>query len=217
MANETQLKPEFLVNNETDLRALFSATHAIAVQKCLDHLDKHAMDFVARSPFMCIGTQSPNGLADVSPRGDPSGFVKVLDQKTLLIPDRPGNNRLDSLSNILANPTVGLLFLIPGFDETMRVNGKAKITRDPALLALLAMEGRTPTLAIVVTVQEVFIHCAKALRRSKLWDSSRHQDRSEMPSLLKIILDQTTGAPEDPEEMKKIDDGLEVEYQKTMY
>ncbi len=217
MENETQLKPEFLVNDERDLRSLFSATHAIAVQKCQNHLDKHSMDFVARSPFICIGTQSPNGLADVSPRGDPSGFVKVLDHKTLLIPDRPGNNRLDTLSNILANPTVGLLFIIPGFDETMRVNGKGKITRDPALLALLTVEGRTPTVAIVVTVQEVFIHCAKAFRRSKLWDPSHHQDRSEMPSLLKIILDQTTGAPEDPEEMKKIDAGLEVEYQKTMY
>ncbi len=217
MENETQLKTEFLVNDERDLRSLFSATHAIAVQKCQNHLDKHSMDFVARSPFVCIGTQSPNGLADVSPRGDPSGFVKVLDNKTLLIPDRPGNNRLDSLSNILANPTVGLLFIIPGFDETMRVNGKGKITRDPALLALLTVEGRTPTVAIVVTIQEVFIHCAKAFRRSKLWDPGHHQKRSEMPSLLKIILDQTTGAPEDPEEMKKIDAGLEVEYQKTMY
>ena len=217
MAIETQLNPAFLINDENDLRSLFSATHAIAIQKCQNHLDKHSVDFVARSPFMCIGTQSPNGLADVSPRGDPSGFVKVLDHKTLLIPDRPGNNRLDSLSNILANPTVGLLFMIPGFDETMRVNGKAKITRDPALLALLTVEGRTPTVAIVVSVQEVFIHCAKAFRRSKLWDPSQHQDRSEMPSLLKIILDQTTGAPEDPEEMKKIDAGLEVEYQKTMY
>src|SRR5664279_6130210 len=118
MENDTQLNPAFLVKDESDLRSLFSATHAIAVQKCQNHLDKHSMDFVARSPFMCIGTQSLNGLADVSPRGDPSGFVKVLDHKTLLIPDRPGNNRLDSLSNILANPTVGLLFIIPGFDET---------------------------------------------------------------------------------------------------
>jgi uncharacterized protein len=157
------------------------------------------------------------GRLIVSPRGDPPGFVKVLDVKTLLIPDRPGNNRLDTLSNIVANPKVGLLFMIPGFDDTMRVNGSARVSRDPALFSQLSVEGKTPTVAIVVTVQEVFIHCAKAFRRSKLWDPNHHQDRSQMPSLLKIILDQTTGAPKDPEEMKKIDEGLEVEYQKTMY
>ena len=217
MADKTQLKPEFLVKDEKDLRSLFSATHPVAVEKCQNHLDKHAMNFVARSPFLCIGTQSSAGSADVSPRGDPCGFVKILDDKTLLIPDRPGNNRLDTHTNILANPAVGLLFMVPGFDDTMRVNGKAKITRDPDLLALMVVNDRLPTVAIVVTVEEVFIHCAKAFRRSKLWDPSQRQNRSDMPSLLKIIMDQTTGAPIDPEEMKKIDAGLEDEYQKTMY
>jgi uncharacterized protein len=216
VANETPLKQEFLIKDEEDLRSLFPATHSIAIEKCQDHLDKHAIAFVARSPFLCIGTQSPNGSADVSPRGDPSGFVKILDNKTLLIPDRPGNNRLDTQANILTNPAVGLLFMIPGFDDTMRVNGKAKITRDPDLLALMTVQDRTPTVAIVVTVEEVFIHCAKAFRRSKLWDSSQFQNRNEMPSLPKIILDQTTGAPDD-EAMKKIDADLEAEYQKTMY
>ncbi|MBK6388778.1 MAG: pyridoxamine 5'-phosphate oxidase family protein [Rhodoferax sp.] len=215
--DKTQLKPEFFVKDEKDLRSLFPATHPIAVEKCQNHLDKHAMNFVARSPFLCIGTQSLDGSADVSPRGDPCGFVKILDDKTLLIPDRPGNNRLDTHTNILANPAVGLLFMVPGFDDTMRVNGKAKITRDPDLLALMVVNDRMPTVAIVVTVEEVFIHCAKAFRRSKLWDPSQRQNRSDMPSLLKIIMDQTTGAPNDPEEMKKIDAGLEDEYQKTMY
>ena len=217
MADKTQLKPEFFVKDEKDLRSLFPATHPIAVEKCQNHLDKHAMNFVARSPFLCIGTQSLDGSADVSPRGDPCGFVKILDDKTLLIPDRPGNNRLDTHTNILANPAVGLLFMVPGFDDTMRVNGKAKITRDPDLLALMVVNDRMPTVAIVVTVEEVFIHCAKAFRRSKLWDPSQRQNRSDMPSLLKIIMDQTTGAPNDPEEMKKIDAGLEDEFQKTMY
>ena len=217
MVDKTQLKPEFLVKDEKDLRSLFPATHPIAVEKCQNHLDKHAMNFVARSPFLCIGTQSLDGSADVSPRGDPCGFVKILDDKTLLIPDRPGNNRLDTHTNILANPAVGLLFMVPGFDDTMRVNGKAKITRDPDFLALMVVNDRMPTVAIVVTVEEVFIHCAKAFRRSKLWDPSQRQNRSDMPSLLKIIMDQTTGAPNDPEEMKKIDAGLEDEYQKTMY
>jgi uncharacterized protein len=217
MTIQTPLKPEFLVKNEEDLRSLFPATHSIAIDKCLNRLDQHAMDFVARSPFLCIGTQSPDGLADVSPRGDPSGFVKILDDKTLLIPDRPGNNRLDTQKNILANPVVGLLFMVPGFDDTMRVNGTAQITRDPALLALMVVNDRIPTVAIVVTVEEVFIHCAKAFRRSKLWDPEQRQNRSDMPSLVKIILDQTSGAPDDPEEMKKMDADLEVEYQKTMY
>lgn len=217
MTGQAQIKPEFLVEGVEALRRLFPATHPIAVQKCLDRLDRHAMDFVARAPFLCIGTQSANGSADVSPRGDPCGFVKMLDDKTLLIPDRPGNNRLDTLANILANPVVGLMFMIPGFDETMRVNGRAKITRDPELLALTAVQERVPTVAIVVRVEEVFIHCAKAFRRSKLWDPAQRQDRSEMPSLLKIILDQTTGAPDDPAEMAKIDAGLEVDYQRSMY
>lgn len=217
MENAVRLKPEYLVSDEKDLRALFKATHPIALEKSRPRLDRHARDFLARSPFLCIGTQSPEGLADVSPRGDPCGFVKVLDDRTLLIPDRPGNNRLDTQRNILANPAVGLLFMIPGFDDTMRVNGKAQITRDPDLLEMMTVNDRRPVVAIVVHVEEVFLHCAKAFRRSRLWDPSQIQDRSDMPSLVKMILDQTTGAPEDPEEMKKIDADLEVEYQNTMY
>ncbi len=217
MTHGTELKPEFLVKNEEELRSLFPATHAIAAEKCQDRLDRHAMDFVARSPFLCIGTQSPDGSADVSPRGDPRGFVKILDDKTLLIPDRPGNNRLDTQANIMANPAVGLLFMVPGFDDTLRVNGKARITRDPDLLALTAVQDRTPRVAIVVTVEEVFLHCAKAFRRSKLWDPGQIQDRGEMPSLIRIILDQTSGAPDDPEEMKKREAALEDGYRKTMY
>ena len=217
MADGTALKPDYLVKDEAALRSLFPATHALAITKFQTRLDKHAREFVARSPFLAIGTQSPDGRADVSPRGDPCGFVKVLDDKTVLIPDRPGNNRLDTQTNILANPAVGLLFMIPGFDDTLRVNGKACITRDPELLALLAVNDRRPVIAIAVAVDEVFLHCAKAFRRAKLWDPSQWQDRREMPSLLKIILDQTTGAPEDPAEMKKIDEGLEQDYQNSMY
>jgi PPOX class probable FMN-dependent enzyme len=196
---------------------MFAPTHDLALQKCLPGLDSHARDFIERSPFMCLGTQNMDGKADVSPRGDPKGFVKVLDAQTLAIPDRPGNNRLDSLSNIVANPTVGLLFIIPGFDDTLRVNGQAKLVTDPALLETMMVNGRAPKLAIVVTVDSVFIHCAKAFRRSHLWDPAHQQDRSEMPSLIKIILDQTTGAPSDDAEMHKLDDLLEDEYRKTMY
>jgi uncharacterized protein len=207
----------FLIKDEAALRALFPATHPIALIKSLDHLDKHALAFVARSPFLCIGTQSAMGTADVSPRGDPCGFVQVLDDKTLLIPDRPGNNRLDTLSNIIANPQVGLLFMIPGFDDTLRINGTARITRDPALLARLTVNDRTPTVAIMVSVQEVFLHCAKAFRRSKLWDPAARQDRSALPSLVTMILDQTSVAPTDPEEIRKNDEALEADYQTSMY
>lgn len=217
MSNQSELKPEFVIRDEDALRALFPATHPLAIDKCLDRLDKHARDFVARSPFLCIGTQSPDGRADVSPRGDPCGFVKILDDKTLLIPDRPGNYRLDTLSNILANPTVGLLFMIPGYDETMRVNGRARLTRDPELLALMTVQDRHPAVAIVVTIEEVFLHCAKAFRRARLWEQDAQQDRGDMPSLPKIILDQTSGAPDDPDEIKKLDAELEDEYKNTMY
>ena len=213
----TSVKSEFLVKDVQKLRTLFPATHALAIAKCLDRLDKHARDFVARSPFLCIGTQSPDGSADVSPRGDPPGFVKVLDDTTLLIPDRPGNNRLDTQSNILANPAVGLLFIVPGFDDTMRVNGTANISCDPDLLVLLAVNDRLPVTAIVVTIKEVFLHCAKAFRRSKLWDPSQRQDRSDMPSLVKIILDQSTGAPANAEDQRKLDADLEESYRRTMY
>ncbi|WP_170336766.1 pyridoxamine 5'-phosphate oxidase family protein [Ruegeria arenilitoris] len=213
----TELNPEYLVHDETDLRSKFSATHDIAIKKCLNYVDDHARSFIERSTFVCVGTQSKDGAADVSPRGDPRGFVKILDRKTLLIPDRPGNNRLDTLSNILTNPKVGLLFLVPGFDETMRVNGTAQLTRDPDLLAMMVVNERVPGIAIAVHVEEVFIHCAKALRRSNLWDADLHQNRNDVASLMKIILDQTTGAPSDPEEQRQLDEGLEQEYRQTMY
>ncbi|GFE49218.1 hypothetical protein So717_09710 [Roseobacter cerasinus] len=217
MTAKTSLRPEFLVSDEQDLRRSFAATHDIAIKKCMAQIDVHARSFIERSPFVCIGTQSQAGSADVSPRGDPRGFVKILDDKTLLIPDRLGNNRLDTLTNLLTNPKVGLLFLIPGFDDTMRINGHAQLTRDPDLLSLMTVKDRIPGLAIVVHVEEVFIHCAKALRRSKLWDPDQLQDRGDVPSLMKIILDQTSGAPSDPDAQKKLDEGLEEEYRKTMY
>jgi uncharacterized protein len=215
--DKTALNPDFIISDEQTLRSLFPPTHTLAKIKALDHLDVHAKAFVARSPFLCIGTQTADGRADVSPRGDPAGFVKILDDRTMLIPDRPGNNRLDTLANIIANPVVGLLFMVPGFDETLRVNGTARLTRDPDLLTQLAVNDRQPTLAIVVSVDEVFLHCAKAFRRSRLWDPAQRQDRTTMPSLLKILLDQTTGAPDDPAEMAKIDASLEEDYRKSMY
>ena len=215
--SEYQLNPEFTIKEEQSLRSLFQPTHALAALKCHTTLDKHAQDFIRRSPFLCIGTQNPDGKADVSPRGDPAGFVRILDPHTLAIPDRPGNNRLDSLANILANPSVGLLFIIPGFDDTLRVNGRDSLVTDPELLESMRVNDRAPRLAIIVKVSEVFLHCAKAFRRSHLWDPGHFQNREEMPSLMNILLDQTIGAPSDGEEMRKMDEGLEAEHEKSMY
>jgi uncharacterized protein len=214
---EFTINSEHAIADEEALRGLFAPTHTLAALKCLDALDEHAQAFIRRSPFLCIGTQNAEGRADVSPRGDPVGFVTILDRHTLAIPDRPGNNRLDSLSNIISNPNVGLLFIIPGFDDTLRVNGHASLTTDPDILAGMSVGERMPKLAITVRVREVFLHCAKAFRRSHLWDPAHFQDRAEMPSLSKIILDQTTGAPEGESAMRAIDDALEVEYGKSMY
>lgn len=211
------IRPEHRINDEAALRALFPATHKIAGLKSMRRLDAHAQDFIRRAPFLCLGTQDRDGRADVSPRGDPVRFTAILDDRTLAIPDRPGNNRLDSLANIIANPQVGLLFLVPGFDETLRVNGQASLVTDPELLDRLAIEGRPPRLAIVVAVQEVFLHCAKALRRAQLWDPAQLQDRTEMPSLMKMLMDQTLGAPGDADAMQQLDATLEEDYRRSMY
>jgi PPOX class probable FMN-dependent enzyme len=215
--SQFQLKPEFVVRDEASLRALYQPVHALAVQKQRQTLGPNAQAFIRRSPFLCIGTQGSGGRADVSPRGDAAGFVRILDDKTIAIPDRPGNNRLDTLDNIVANPTVGLLFLIPGYDETLRLNGRASLTSQPDLLESMAVGDRLPKLAIVVEVDEVFLHCAKAFRRSRLWDPACLQDRSDMPSLMQMILDDTTGAPSDPEAMTQMDENLELAYRQTMY
>ena len=214
---EYQVNPDFVIADEQSLRGLFQATHTLAAIKSLPVLDKHAQEFIRRSPFLCLGTQNVDGRADVSPRGDPVGFVKILDERTLAIPDRPGNNRLDSLANIIANPHVGLLFIIPGYDDTLRVNGTAALVTDPALLESMRVNDRLPNLAIVVKVAEAFLHCAKAFRRSRLWNPENFQDRAAMPSLMKILLDQTSGAAPEGEAMQKIDADLEDEYKQTMY
>ena len=150
----------------------------LAVQKQISALDHHCRAFISRSPFLLVGTANGTGVCDVSPKGDPAGFVQVLDDNTLVIPDRPGNRRADTLVNILENPQVGLLFLIPGVEDTLRVNGRAHIVQDEELLERTAVKGRKPLLVIVVDVQEAFLHCAKAFKRSLLW-GSRLPDRPQ--------------------------------------
>lgn len=208
----------FDIADEAALRALYGQAEGLALRKSIGFLDKHARSFIALSPFLTLATQAPGGPADVSPRGDPSGFVRVIDERHLLIPDRSGNNRLDSLSNILANPSVGLLFLIPGFDDTLRVNGKARLTRDPALLAGLEMQGKAPKCGILVKVEEVFFHCAKAFRRSRLWQAEAQVPRQTLPGLARMILEQTEEAKRmREEEIQAADEGLEWHYRNELY
>ncbi len=221
MANSTTEKlkttTEHLVETEESLRSLYGETHALAVKKCLPALDNYCREYISRSPFICLSTQHANGTADVSPRGDPAGFVHILDSTTIVIPDRPGNNRLDSLSNIISNPSVGLLFLVPGFDDTLRINGRAFLTRDPELLQSMAVRNREPTLAIVVEIREVFLHCAKAFRRAKLWQPESLQDRRQLPSLATIVTEQISGEAVTKSEATRLGNELEDEYKNTMY
>jgi PPOX class probable FMN-dependent enzyme len=166
----------------------------LARRKELQALDIHARTFIARSPFLLLGTSSTDGRCDVSPKGDAPGFVRVLDDHHLAIPDRPGNKRLDGMRNILSNPYVGIIFLVPGNDFTLRVNGHATITRDPELLKSLEAQGKMPLLAIGVEVEEVFLHCARSFRRGKLWDQSSWPGADALPSMPCILYDQTQGA-----------------------
>lgn len=157
--------------------------------KTLRKLDSHCRNFIRLSPFVCLGTAAGDG-ADVTPRGDRPGFVLVLDDVTLAVPDWPGNNRLDSLQNLLSNPQIGMLFLIPGVDETLRVNGVAEITTDPQLLARWDTNGKHPRSALLITVQEAFLHCGKALIRSRLWHDDYKIDRRQLPSYGQMMKDQ---------------------------
>lgn len=182
-----------LVTTLAQLRSIYGYPSERVQRKCLDHLDIHCRNLIAASSFLVIGSSQPCGAADVSPRGDVPGFVQVLDSKTLLIPDRPGNNRLDTMSNIIENPNVGLVFLIPGINEVLRVNGVAKITQHPQLLLSSMVNGKLPKTAILVTVTEAFLHCAKAILRSQLWNPSIQVERSLFPSAGKIQADQIGG------------------------
>jgi uncharacterized protein len=185
------------------LRALYKEPVERTIRKQLDHLDRHCRRFIEISPFVVLATSNGEGSVDATPRGGEPGFVDVLDERTLLIPDRPGNNRLDGLANIVSNPGVGLLFLIPGVDETLRVNGSAAIRDDEELRARFDIDGRMPATVLVVTVQEAFLHCAKALMRSKLWSEEAKVDRGVLPTLGQMIKDQIgqEGEPESQEAM----------------
>lgn len=171
-----------VLSTEAQLRELLGNPTAVVRQKVASRLNPLTRQFIERSPFLCLATSAADGSCDVSPRGDPRGFVRILDDVTLLIPERPGNRLADSLRNILANPNVGLLFVIPGVGDSFRVNGRATVTNDEALLAPCAVEGKVPRLGILVDLVEAYTQCSKAFLRSELWNPARFIDRSELPT-----------------------------------
>ena len=197
-----------------DLETLYGEATPLAIAKVLDRIDENCRLFISHSPFLCIATADAEGKQDVSPRGDPPGFVQVLDDKTLAIPDRVGNNRIDTLKNLRDNPEVGLIFFVPGVGETMRVNGTARITEDAALLAGMAMNGKPPKTAILVTVREAFIHCAKALKRSSLWDPSVQVPKGTIPSLARMIKAQVEAMGDTVE---TVEERIEIAYKERLY
>ncbi|GIQ71268.1 pyridoxamine 5'-phosphate oxidase family protein [Xylanibacillus composti] len=175
------------VTSEEALREIVDYPREVVLRKEIHRLDEHCKQFISQSPFLMIATSDADGLCDVSPRGDTPGFVKVLDDWHLVIPERPGNRRVDSMRNILSNPHVGLIFVIPGLKETLRVNGQACITKDPELLQHMVVKGNVPALAIGVRVEQCFLHCAKAFIRSGLWEPETWPSEDERPVPAEIL------------------------------
>lgn len=188
---ETVEDQAIAIDDADALRAHIGPVNPLAESKLLTRLDKFCRDFIALSPFLVVASSDGKGGADASPRGDAPGFVRVLDDTTLLIPDRRGNNRVDTFGNILAAPGIGLIFMVPGINETLRVNGRASVTRDAALLAPSTVQDRPALTGLLVEIDEVFFHCGKALIRSKLWDPATQVERHSFPSLGRIIAEQT--------------------------
>ncbi len=199
------------MKSEAELRQCYPEPPAVVPKKVLTRLDRHAQAFIALSPFVVLATRGPDG-ADCSPRGDAPGFVVVLDDQTLLLPDRRGNNMVFSLRNVLHDPAVGMLFMVPGINETLRVNGVARIISDPERLAPLSVQGKAPSSALEISVREMFFHCAKALIRSELWNPEKHVERASFPSYGKLLADQIPGVDE-----TKADTILQEGYKKELY
>ncbi|MDE0116234.1 MAG: pyridoxamine 5'-phosphate oxidase family protein [bacterium] len=185
------------VTSYSELRTVYREPLPRASQKVLDHLDVHCRRFIEMSPFCVLSSTGVDGRADASPRGDPPGFVKVVDEHTLLIPDRPGNNQVDTMQNILNHPVVGLLFFVPGMNETLRVCGSAEIVADEEALRPLSVGGKKPASGLKITIKDAFLHCGRALIRSRLWDPEAQIDRSVYPTYGQVLADQIAGANAD--------------------
>ncbi|MFT5489247.1 MAG: PPOX class probable FMN-dependent enzyme [Paracoccaceae bacterium] len=201
------------VTDKAKLTEIIGAPKPDVATKEMPALDSHCRHFLSLCPFLCISTADADGNQDVSPRGDPPGFVRVLDDTTILIPDRKGNRRVDTMRNILENPNVGLILMLPGVEEIVRINGKATLTEDPTLLADSAVNGSVPAMGIIVKIDDVFFHCAKAVIRSRLWDPETPIRRTEFPTYGEIVRDQR--APDgDPAD---INASLQDDYTTRLY
>src|SRR5215510_5227068 len=187
-----ELDSRYVIHSAAELTALYPPVLERSVRKQLDHLDRYSRECIAASPLVIVGPQGESA-ADTSPRGDMPGFVQVADDHTLLIPDRRGNNRLDTLKNIVRNPRIGLLFLVPGVTEAFRVNGEAAISRDPALTECMVVQGKAPRTVIVVKVKEAYAHCSRALVRADLWNPAKHAKRSTVPTMGTMLAAHTCG------------------------
>jgi uncharacterized protein len=181
---------ENIITTEQELRDIVGFPIERVLKKERGFVDDHCQAFIARSPFLLMATSDRDGRCDVSPKGDVPGFVHVIDQHMLVIPDRPGNKRLDGMRNLLVNPHIGLIFLVPGREETLRINGRAYISRDPKLLEQFVVQDKTPLLAIAVEVEQCFLHCGKAFRRSQLWSHEHWPPFNALPSLACVLFDQ---------------------------
>ena len=195
-----------------ELASRYGEPSDLVKRKVLGQLDRHCRNFIAASPFLVIASADAEGRIDASPRGDAPGFVAVLDARTLALPDRPGNKRLDTLRNLLANPRVGMIFFLPGMNETLRINGRAEISTDPALLARFAVNGKAPLSVMLVAVEEAFLHCAKALIRSDLWNPEKRIDRESFPTLGQMVADQIEGV-----DAEAADAAVQESYSKRLY
>jgi uncharacterized protein len=203
-----------LIHSEEKLRTLIGFPSELVERKMITYIDHNCEEYISKSPFLVVSSSDSSGKCDVSPRGDMPGFVKVLNEKYLIIPERPGNKRIDSLRNILENPNVGLLFIIPGLGETLRVNGKACLVRDDELLEQMSVKGRKPLLGIGIEVEECFIHCAKAFKRSGLWKTSSWADKESLPSASKIIYEH---AKLPGSSVESIEERLNESYKNRLY
>ena len=206
---------DHVITTESQLRDVYRPPGDVVGQKVLDRLDRHARAFIEVAPFVLVGTASPDGTADVSPKGGPPGFVVVLDDQCLAIADLAGNNLLDSITNIVRGSGIGLLFLVPGVDETLRVNGVACVTTDPLVLDACAVKDRRPKAAIGVTVTQQYMHCAKAFRRSRLWSTETWPDPGTLPSLGCILRDQMASFSEVP--VGVLEDMIEADNARTLW
>ena len=202
-----------VIKTEDELRALMGYPEEIVKKKTIDHIDAICQGFIEKSPFITIATSDAAGNLDVSPKGDPAGFVKILNSKTLAIPDRPGNRKADTFTNIIHNPNVGLIFFIPGIKETLRVNGAAEIVSDQKVLDLLECQGKVPSFAIIVRVKEAFMHCAKCIIRSKLWEGGAGENERPVPSLAKVLVEHS----QVDMSVKELDDLIKEDEKSNLY